>query len=520
MKKWLLRILVVFLLFVAGVAIWVLRNRRDRHPDYQVDLHIKPGQQPGRLTVGFGLQTITPTISDTWNDVNKDARYREEDGDTYNDLNNNGKFDPVWIAGFHNRKPANGIHDEVWARAMVIDDGNTRLAFVVLDAIGFMHDDVVDIRELIPEEWGIDYTMIASTHTHESNDLIGIWGPDEFHSGVDPQEMERLKQQTVKAIAQAIESSRPAKLLFAQDISGTDEALVKDTRKPIVKAPGVFVMHVVDAETDATLGTLVNWANHPEVLWSKNLLISSDFPHYIREAVEKGVVSDTTRLKAGLGGTTIYFNGAIGGLMAPHPSIGIPDAFTDSLYFEPSYDKAKAIGDQIGLMALGAVENPDTVIERASISIRAKTLTMELDNPMLLLASSIGLLNRGGPGINTLRTEVAAFKVGPATFLCIPGEIYPEILHGGVENPAGRDFDIEPIEVPAIQNQMPGKYRFYVGLANDEIGYIIPKSEWDNELPYLYLDERDTYGEENSLGPNTGPVIYQELLNILNELKQ
>src|SRR5690606_373515 len=36
-------------------------------------------------------------------------------------------------------------------------------------------------------------------------------------------------------------------------------------------------------------------------------------------------------------------------------------------------------------------------------------------------------------------------------------------------------------------------------------GYIVPKSEWDNQEPWLYLDEDDTYGEENSLGPETAP---------------
>jgi len=43
------------------------------------------------------------------------------------------------------------------------------------------------------------------------------------------------------------------------------------------------------SENGSTLGTIINWANHPETLWSKNLLISSDFPHCVREALEKGV---------------------------------------------------------------------------------------------------------------------------------------------------------------------------------------------------------------------------------------
>src|SRR5690606_42067953 len=122
-------------------------------------------------SAGCANTTITPAVPDAWNDANGNARYDE--GESYNDLNGNGKFDAVWIAGFHNNKPANGIHDDVWARTIVLDDGNHRIALVSIDAIGFMYSDVIDIRQALPSELGIDYALISSTHTHESNDLIG-----------------------------------------------------------------------------------------------------------------------------------------------------------------------------------------------------------------------------------------------------------------------------------------------------------------------------------------------------------
>jgi len=179
--KWTL-IVVVFI--AAMIVVYAIYNNRDRHPGYSVDLSIPYTSQNTQFSVGFGKRPITPTITDTWNDTNRNARY--DKGETYNDNNNNGQFDAVWIAGFHNNKPANGIHDDVWSRAVVIDDGKTRIALVSLDAVGFMHPDVIDIRQAIPKELNIDYTLISSTHTHESNDLVGIWGPDIFHSGVDP----------------------------------------------------------------------------------------------------------------------------------------------------------------------------------------------------------------------------------------------------------------------------------------------------------------------------------------------
>ena len=57
----------------------------------------------------------------------------------------------------------------------------------------------------------------------------------------------------------------------------------------------------------------------------------------------------------------------------------------------------------------------------------------------------------------------------------IPGELYPELSLGGVERYAGADFPDAPVE-PAIKAQMKAKYRMLFGLADDEIGYIIPKA--------------------------------------------
>jgi hypothetical protein len=65
---------------------------------------------------------------------------------------------------------------------------------------------------------------------------------------------------------------------------------------------------------------------------------------------------------------------------------------------------------------------------------------------------------------------------------------------------------------------MPGEYKFVFGLANDEIGYIIPKSEWDNEEPWLWNSESDFYGEENSAGPETAPIIHKVAMELLSNL--
>ena len=138
------------------IAVLVFWNLRDRHPGYEIDLSITGENIPGQIQTGFAALPITPEILDTWNDVNNDSKYRKKDGDTYNDNNNNGKFDAYWIAGFDQQRAANGVHDDVWARVIVFDDGKTRLALVSLDAIGLRHDDIVEVREKIPADLQID----------------------------------------------------------------------------------------------------------------------------------------------------------------------------------------------------------------------------------------------------------------------------------------------------------------------------------------------------------------------------
>ncbi len=518
MKKWIISILALLLILIVSIGAWSMYNLRDRHPDYNINIAIPSNDTPVTYQMGFGKQKITPTIIDTWNDVNQDARYNEEDGDTYNDNNKNGKFDAVWIAGFSNAKPANGVHDNVWARVAVIDDGKTRIAMVALDAVGFMHSDVIDIRQRIPAELEIDYTLIASTHTHESCDLVGIWGPDELHSGVDPKHMEYVKNQTVKAIADAIAAIRPAHLIIAEDLSGKDSLLIKDTRKPIVKATGIHVLYAIDAINGKPLGSIVNWANHPETLWSQNLLISSDFPHYIRESLENGITDQEQLVHPGIGGISVFFNGAVGGLMTPHPSLPFNDPIRDTIFKEPSFEKTRTLGEQIALLTINALSGADTLMKTTPLALQAATIMLPLDNNTFRLASAIGLLQRGVPKFWSTRSEVAVFNIGPASFLSIPGEIYPEILYGGIESPPGQDYIIDPVEIPPLQEMMKGPYKFYIGLSNDEVGYIIPKSQWDNKKPWLYLDENDTYGEENSIGPETAPLIYQKLSTLLEQL--
>ena len=279
--------LIIAAVFIVLIVSWFSYNLRDRHPDFNINLVIDPPAEPNRLSVGFAKIPITPQVTDTWNDFNNNAKYEPEQGETYNDVNGNNKFDPVWIAGFHNRRPAQGVHDDLWARVMVLDDGATRVAITSIDAIGFIYDDAVDIRKSAHDKINCDYTIISSTHVHQAPDLIGIWGDSFFKSGVNTEYMRYVKHQTVAAIETAVKNLVPVKLRIGQDLEGAIPYVV-DSRDPQEMDSGIRIIQAIEISSGKTIGSLVSWSNHPETLWSKNLLISSDFPHYFRESVENG----------------------------------------------------------------------------------------------------------------------------------------------------------------------------------------------------------------------------------------
>jgi len=508
-------VLLGVVLVVLGLAAFVAWNVRDRHPGYELSFFLPqdPSAPASELQVGFGRAIITPSGYDWVIDRNGNARYEPAEGDSFVDNDGDGDFDPIYLAGFHNNRPAAGVHDDIVADVVVLDDGRVRVALVSLDAIGFMHNDVIEVRRALPKELGIDHLIVHSVHNHEVPDLIGIWGPDPFHSGVDPAYRDFVMEQVLAALRSAVRSMRPARLERAQ--VDVPKELVVDSRDPQVIDLPMRVLVVRDAETDDELGTLVFWANHPETLGSGNLLITADYVGYLRNALERGVEWEGRPVTDGLGGQAVFFNGAIGGLMTPLDA-EIEHPFTHAKLKEDSFEKAEALGTRLAFLALEGARNA-VPVEAPVISLAARTFRVQVANLYFQLGSALGVLDRGWTGWKKLRTEIDVLEIGDVTVLTIPGEIYPEIVVGGIEHPEGADYDVEPVEVPPLYSLLRGEMKILIGLANDEIGYIIPLSEWDVKEPYLYGAEKSPYGEVNSVGPKAGPTVYKAARGLIED---
>lgn len=533
-------ILVVIVAVPLLLAGFMLYRMKGPHRGYKVDfVKVGEGQTPGVLEVGVSKWDITPDLSkyDTYNDNNNDNEYQpapevqnfaerlatrlgliKPGTDTYNDLNNNGKFDPVWIAGFGSNRPAKGVHDPLWARAIAFRNNGVTVAMVTLDAIGMFHEKVIDIRKMIDPSLNIDHVIVSSLHNHETPDTMGNWsGAVPLPSNFDHEHMDAIKRACKNAVEEAVRNMKPADMYLKQ-VEINPEGFVDDSRKPIVIDTKVCCARFTKAGTNETIATMVSWGNHPETLGGNNPFLTSDFSGYWRDGVETGVL-EPNGVK-GLGGMCLYFQGMVGGLMTQlHTTV--PHRNGVDKFREDSFEKAQALGENLAIVTVNGLNAEDVVkCENPRVGVAAKTIYAPMAG-LFKYAILLGLVHPGvywtGGGISS-RSEVDVVRVGDLEIATVPGELYPEIADGGVEALPGQDFNIPPVEVPPLRKEMQGKVNMIFGLANDEIGYIVPKSQWDNEPPYVY-NGKSQYGEENSGGPEVAPTVHRESLALIHKLQ-
>lgn len=437
-----------------------------------------------------------PHRDDPWNSAGDgfETGAFEVDGVTiYGDPNSNGKWDGVWAnAGFGSRCTL-GAHDDTWARAMVIELGQKTVAMVSLDVVGFFNLEIRRARRELAARYPnmkIDELVVSSTHTHEGVDTMGFWGENLGIDGKYPAYQAFIRSQIIDAVHEAYETREEA---FARFAKTTHTFGIRDSRPPQVIDPHLLAAQFVRAD-GSTIGTVVNWSNHPEAQGSGNPYVSSDFVHGTRVVLEED-----------LGGTAMYFSGSVGGLMTPL-RVDIPGFGT-----EVSWERTFEIGRQVALAAEDAL-SAAPLEGLHEMDVRRRAFYMESDNTALRGLNSAGVFDVptyvGGDSWGSddhtdgryaqsagdqFRTEMIKVELGPAVFLTVPGELFPELELGGFgrddcpEADTGRPFE------PVISDQYAEEFQFVLGLGQDELGYIVPGYDfWLTHLP-----END----ENGKGP-------------------
>jgi len=358
---------------------------------------------------------------------------------------------PVFIAGYESNRLAESVHDDLWARVLVLDDGRTRMAVVSCDLVGLFNRRIQQIRQAVrgvpPEN-----VLIASTHVHSGPDTMGLWGKGPLSSGVDPLYMERLQDRIVAGVDAAVRDLRPVTL--AAGTVTVPDGLVWNSREPL-QDKVLTALRLADAE-GRTVATVIHYGGHPEV--NKGKALTSDYVHYVREAAEKR-----------FGGVSLFLNGALGGMVTPKVK-------------GHTLEEMERVGVGVGAAAVKALEKAKPVRVDA-IRLRQKTVELPLQNDqfkLLLAAKVLDTEVRQGSSGYDFTTEVWRVDLGPVTWITIPGEILPR--------PA-----------LSLKKRMPGRFPMVVAVANDELGYILDPDDFGKD--------RYKYERSMSVGKETWPRL-------------
>lgn len=384
--------------------------------------------------------------------------------------------EPLYIAGYHTGWEITGVLDAQQARALWLSDGTASMLLISVDCVALGSDTVQTIRERLSDfcrRTGCGSVNVVATHTHAGVDTLGLWGP----VGLDGKNSDFM-QILIDGAVTAAEAAYADRCEGTISYSATKTAgLQEDSRAPQVYDDQLYQLHFTPADAAHNGIRLLSFAAHAEALRGDNTLVSRDYP---------GVVCDIITEKTGE--DVLFLPGAIGGLiMTPELTQGAFDA-RENLHLT---------GEAIAACALTAEKGRPLPPALQYSQVQWET---PLDNTIFLYYKFLGILQndvrQSLNGTYYLQTELTVIGLGDLALALLPGEIFPELVSG-----TGDPVDPEGLK------QIAGRYGLedvlVVGLANDEIGYIVPPSDFvlDETLPYFREAEGDHYEETNSLGP-------------------
>ena len=351
------------------------------------------------------------------------------------------------------------VHDPLKARNAVFTDGDLTVALIGADLFGMGWPDVQVMRDAA-QELGIDHVVFGMSHNHAAPDTIGVYGhyPAEYNQYIFAQVKDGLEQ--------ALENMQPVKELRSASkelpMDGARvQGLFRNARNPGLLDPTISVIQAIGEDGEA-ITTIVNFACHVESLQEGARDISADFPGYMCNKIAE----------AG-GGQPVFLNGAVGGMIS-----GDNKARTHESSEEMGLELARIVEDLV------EIAQPPSEVR---FTARREPLEIPMTNPGLK-----PLFNSGLRGLHQGRvvTDMVYIELGEAQIITLPGELLPEV-----------SFE--------ILEHMEGFPRVLVGLANDQLGYIIP--------PYDFRD--DYYEETMSMGPAAAPQIRDMAIRLLKAIE-
>jgi hypothetical protein len=366
------------------------------------------------------------------------------------------------LSGYGNRTnvPSTGVHDPVYARALVLESEGRRAAVVGTDLLIITLELREDVEARV-SDLDLDFLSISATHTHYS---IGAYADNKVAEiavmgKYDPAAFEIVASSIKKALREAAADMKPA-MIAAGSGPGPDVTANRRHKggptDPKMRVLGVW------AEDGNLMALIMNHAIHPTTMPSKTTLVSGDntgAAERIMEELHPGTVA-------------IFMNGGEGD---QSPNIG---------WSRSSWDEVEEIGRRMA-------ESADAVIAglEPQSDVNMTLYQHSFDMPPVHLRPSLqcwGGLNQlfrvFGKNMMRDRGELMGLELNGALFLFSPAEI---------------SYDIQK----HLEDKWPEKTVFVVAQSNDIWGYVITTEDYK------------TGGYESCLnfyGPEFGPQLEGE----------
>ncbi len=356
---------------------------------------------------------------------------------------------------------------DLYARALVMEKGETRVAVVNIDNLGWpavLGDKSRKLIKGIPPE----NILIGVSHTHSAPDAYAF--PDEKgQNGADMEYLDWCVKQIADAVNEAVDNLENASLKIA-----VDEAKGKiayNYYAPKLYDPRCGVIQTISS-TGKVIATLVNYATHPEIIGSDRGILTPDLCGPLYSRIEEKV-----------GGVALFMNSAQGGMVTADNRLENGEEASD---WAECVRNGELLADE-ALRIISTAEtqkNPDLfcVSEEVEFPVDSELMLYILNNSGLEFKTSKD---------NTIRTKINLLNIGTAQVLTIPGEALPNIGF-------------------YLKRKMPTKHPFLFGLTNDAMGYILTKEDFNSFERYNYISR-------TSLGEKTGEIYVNASLDLINK---
>ncbi len=442
----------------------------------------------------------------------------------------------ISIPGYFEDRKSTGIHDELYAKAIILDDGKTKVVIISCDIIGIEQETILKIKESIEKELKVpkENIVIHSTHTHTGPAIVSAFGVSK-----DENYLEILPKLLLGSVIEANNNLKEAKIGLSsgteKDISFNRRYLMKDGtvrtnpgygNKDIIKPAGPIDPEVgvikIEDKTGKLRGILVNFACHLDTVGSD--LISAEHPgissNNLISADYSGVISKLIKKIKGEDLVAIFATGTCG-------DINHCDFIGGKLkrgYFNHTEWMGTILAGEV-IKVLERIETQSQSIlriatKRLNIPVRSPSpqdlkfaqrlvevgiegLTeeekKELKNRSNLFGNEIAwakeLIYLSREKKKTEEVEVQVIRVGNSALVCLPGEVFVE-------------FGLK------IKESSRFKPTLIVELCNSGLGYIPTKEAFIQNTGY---EER--LSRSSRLIPEAGDLITETAINLLKEVE-